>query len=162
MFGNALSMLPVVAACLGAALVAGAFFAFSTFIMGALARLPTAAGIAAMQSINLVVINVWFMAALFGTGLLALIAGGAALLGNPLGAGGTWTVAGALLYLVGTLGVTIACNVPRNDRLAALTPTAPDAEAIWRRFVREWTFWNHVRTVAALGAAGSFLRALLT
>ena len=71
MFGNALSMLLVVAACLGTALIAGAFFAFSTFIMGALARLPTAAGIAAMQSINLVVINVWFMGALFGTGLLA-------------------------------------------------------------------------------------------
>ena len=67
-----------------------------------------------------------------------------------------------MLYLVGTLGVTIACNVPRNDRLAALAPTAPDAEVIWRRFVREWTLWNHVRTVAAFAAAASFLRALLT
>lgn len=162
MSDSALSMLLAIPACLGAALIGGAFFAFSTFIMGALARLPAAAGIAAMQSINIVVINAWFMGALFGTGLLALVAGGAAVLGGTFGAGSAWIVAGAVLYLVGTLGVTIACNVPRNERLAALAPTALDAEVVWRRYVREWTFWNHVRTVAALAAAASFLRALLT
>jgi hypothetical protein len=37
---------------LGCGLMAGDFFAFSTFLMKALARLPTAQGIAAMQSIN--------------------------------------------------------------------------------------------------------------
>ena len=37
---------------LGCGLSAGALFAFSSFVMGALARLPAAQGIAAMQSIN--------------------------------------------------------------------------------------------------------------
>ena len=37
---------------LGCGLVAGAFFAFSTFVMNALARLQPAQGIAAMQSIS--------------------------------------------------------------------------------------------------------------
>jgi len=37
-------------AALGCGLIAGVFFAFSTFVMKALARLPTSHGIAAMQS----------------------------------------------------------------------------------------------------------------
>ena len=36
----------------GSALVAGVFFAFSSFVMKVLARVPSAEGIAAMQSIN--------------------------------------------------------------------------------------------------------------
>lgn len=41
----------------GSALMAGVFFAFSTFVMKALRRLPSPQGIAAMQSINVAVIN---------------------------------------------------------------------------------------------------------
>jgi uncharacterized membrane protein len=51
---------------LGAGLVAGAFFAFSTFVMAALGRVPAHEGIRAMQQINITVINPWFMTALFG------------------------------------------------------------------------------------------------
>ena len=71
MMDDTLFALTLVAA-LGSGLVAGAFFAFSTFVMGALARLPAPQGIAAMQSINIVVINPWFMTAMFGTGLAAV------------------------------------------------------------------------------------------
>ncbi len=42
---------------LGSALVAGVFFAFSTFVMKALGRLQPEQGIAAMQSINVTVLN---------------------------------------------------------------------------------------------------------
>ena len=38
-----------IAVALGAALIAGTFFAFSNFVMPALARLPTAGGIAARR-----------------------------------------------------------------------------------------------------------------
>ena len=51
----------------GAGLVASIFFAFSTFVMKALNRLPPAQGIAAMQFINVTVINPLFMTAFFGT-----------------------------------------------------------------------------------------------
>ncbi|GAB4198563.1 MAG: hypothetical protein Fur006_48470 [Coleofasciculaceae cyanobacterium] len=54
-------------AALGCGLVAGVFFAFSTFVMSALARLQAAQGITAMQSINITAINPPFMVALFGT-----------------------------------------------------------------------------------------------
>ena len=54
-------------------LVAGFFFAFSACVMKALARLPAAQGVAAMQSINLVVINPLVMLALFGTALACAV-----------------------------------------------------------------------------------------
>ena len=51
----------------GCGLIGGVLFAFSSFVMNALARLPAAQGIAAMQSINVVVINPLFMTAFLGT-----------------------------------------------------------------------------------------------
>jgi uncharacterized membrane protein len=53
---NPIYLLTFVAA-LGSGLVAGIFFAFSNFVMKALARVSPAQGIAAMQSINVVVLN---------------------------------------------------------------------------------------------------------
>ena len=57
-------------ALLGSALVGGIFFAFSSFIMKALADVPSAEGIGAMQSINVVVINRSFLGAFSGTAVL--------------------------------------------------------------------------------------------
>jgi hypothetical protein len=48
-------------AALSCGLAAGIFYAFSSLVMRALARIPSHAGIAAMQSINVSVINPWFM-----------------------------------------------------------------------------------------------------
>ena len=75
------------AALLGSALVGGIFFAFSSFVMKALARVPAAEGIAAMQSINVVVLNPSFLSAFIGTAVLSLGAGGLRLgrLGSSLG-----------------------------------------------------------------------------
>ena len=57
---------------LGCGLVAGVFFAFSTFVMAALKRLPAAEGIAAMQSINILAVTPIFMTTLFGTAVACL------------------------------------------------------------------------------------------
>jgi uncharacterized membrane protein len=57
---------------LGCALSAGALFAFSSFVIKALARLPDPQSIAAMQSINVQAVTPVFMTALFGTGLACL------------------------------------------------------------------------------------------
>jgi uncharacterized membrane protein len=54
-------------AALSTGLMAGVFFAFSAFVMKALARLPIAQGIQAMQSINVTAVTPVFMAALFGS-----------------------------------------------------------------------------------------------
>jgi uncharacterized membrane protein len=44
-------------ATIGCGIVAGVFFAFSTFVMPALARLQPDRGIVAMQSVNITAIN---------------------------------------------------------------------------------------------------------
>jgi uncharacterized membrane protein len=54
-------------AALACGLMAGLFFAFSVAVMKALARLPSAEGIGAMQSINVAIINPLFLAVFFGT-----------------------------------------------------------------------------------------------
>jgi uncharacterized membrane protein len=58
---------------LGCGLVAGTFFAFSTFVMRALGNLPSAQGMDAMKSINVFVINAWFLTAFFGTAATCLL-----------------------------------------------------------------------------------------
>jgi len=69
-------------------------------------------------------------------------------------------LAGAALYLIGTFLVTLACNVPRNNALAAVARAQPDAAAHWASYLAGWTAWNHVRTAAALAAAACFGLAL--
>ncbi len=147
------------AAALGCGLVAGVFFAFSSFVMAALGRLPAPEGIAAMQSINILAVTPVFMATLFGTGV--------ACLGLAVGAFFAWdgpstglVLAGCALYLLGTIGVTIVCNVPLNDRLAKLHPGGGEATGYWNEYVARWTAWNHARTVSALAAAAILTVAL--
>ena len=53
----------IFAAAIGSGLVAGIFFAFSSFVMAALGRLPSDHGIAAMNAINVTVINPMFFLA---------------------------------------------------------------------------------------------------
>jgi uncharacterized membrane protein len=148
-----------VLAALGAGLVAGIFFAFSAFIMAALGRLPADGGISAMQSINVAVLNPLFFLAFFGTAMLALVLAVAALI-DWSHAGASYLLAGGLLYLVGTIFVTIAFNVPLNNRLAAAKPGTAEGAKLWAHYLSSWTTWNHVRTAAALAAAASFILAL--
>jgi len=139
------------AALLGSALVAGVFFAFSSFVMGALARLPAAEGIAAMQSINVVVLNRSFLGTFVGTAIVSLLVAGLAVAGwgNP---GAPWFLAGALSYLVGTFLVTGLGNVPLNDRLAAVSAADATAVPLWEHYLERWTHLNTLRTVAAAAA----------
>jgi uncharacterized membrane protein len=153
-----LSSLALVAG-LACGLVAGVFFAFSTFVMKALARIAPSEGIAAMQSINVVVLNAWFLSLFLGTAALCVVALVVSLLRwNESGI--AWMLAGGLLYLAGTVLVTVACNVPRNEALAKVAPSEPAAANFWARYVAGWTAWNHVRTAAALAAAACFGAAL--
>ncbi len=147
------------AAALGCGLIAGVFFAFSAFVMKALARLPSHEGIAAMQSINVVVLNRWFLGFLLGTALACVLALIYSLLRwhEP---GAAYLLSGSALYLGGTFLVTMVFNVPKNESLASIEPTGHGAAQRWTNYVVSWTAWNHVRTVAALAAAASFSLAL--
>lgn len=157
---NRMLFILVMLSSLGCGLIGGVFFAFSTFVMPALARLPPAQGVAAMQSINVTVINAPFMLAFLGT------AAGSALLivlsvprwHHP---GRIYFLAGGILYLAGTIAVTFAFNIPRNDALAAVAPDSASAASLWPRFLAGWNTWNHVRGAAALIAAALLILGLV-
>jgi uncharacterized membrane protein len=141
-------------AALGSGLVAGIFFAFSNFVMPGLARLPPGQGVAAMQSINVTVLNPLFFTVFFGTAALGLALAALALFGQAPGA--TWILAGALLYVLGCIGVTMAANVPLNTALAALPASGAEAARLWTHYLDRWTLWNTVRTLASFLAAAAF------
>lgn len=145
--------------CVGAGLVGGVFFAFSAFVMKALAQLPAAQGVLAMQRINVVVLNPLFLGTFVGTAVLAgaCVVAGFLSWGEPRS---LLLLAGGLSYLLGSFGVTMAFNVPRNDRLARLAAESAEAAAYWPNYVREWLFWNHLRTVASVACAACAAGAL--
>jgi uncharacterized membrane protein len=148
-------------AALGCGRIAGVFWAFSNFVMPALARLPPSQGVAAMQSINRVVLNRRFLGVLLGTGLCCLVLGVIALReGSGLGA---WLrLAGCALYLLGTILVTKICHVPRNEALARRSADSVEAARLWPLYVGGWSTWNHVRGAASFAAAILLMLALLT
>lgn len=149
-----------VTTALGCGLSAGVFFAFSTFVMPALGRLPVSSGVAAMQAINVAAIEPVFLGVLFGSGIAAsALAVGA--LARRSGTSDGLVVAAAVVYVLGTLGTTIACNVPLNDALAAVTPGTDEAAALFARYLVTWTAWNHVRAGAATLAAALLVLAAI-
>jgi len=66
-------------------------------------------------------------------------------------------LAGGVIYVIGMLGVTLIFNVPLNDALAAVDPSSGEGASLWGRYVRDWTFWNHVRLIASIVASVLFI-----
>jgi uncharacterized membrane protein len=155
--GATSSLIAIAALCCG--LMAGFFFTFSVLIMDALAQQPIEAGVRVMQTINVVVFNPFFGLAFSGTPAACVLAMAVALQRRHERAA-RYALIGGALYLAGTLLVTVFCNVPRNDALAAVAASDPAAVPVWSAYLAEWTPWNHVRTIAAMGAAILFTLAL--
>ncbi len=139
-------------ALLGCGVMAGLFFAFSNFVMRALSRLPPSGAVAAMNAINVEIVNPLFLFLFVGTPAACLFLVIHAVLWAKA-AGTVFLLSGGIVYLVGTLGVTAVFNVPRNNALARVDPAGPAAADAWREFVGPWLGWNHVRSVASLLAA---------
>lgn len=148
----------IFSAVIGAGLNAGLFFIFSICIMAALARLPAEQGIAAMQAINVVILNPLFLLAFMGTAVLALIlVAGGFVHGGPAR---FYLIAGGLLFLGGVILVTMIVNVPMNNALDALQPGSEEAARLWSSsYLVDWVRWNHVRTLSSIGAFVCFVMA---
>ncbi|TGE27715.1 anthrone oxygenase family protein [Hymenobacter metallicola] len=135
-------------------LVTGVFYGFSVAINPALARLPDRDYITTMQIINKVIQNPLFAGSFVGAPLLLpwatalhmrrLYSRRVVLLG-----------AATMVYTVGSLGVTLAVNIPLNEQLAAFpTARATPAETAAARtaFATPWNRWHLVRTLASTAA----------
>lgn len=147
-----LQLLSLLAALVSAGMMAGLFTGFSYAVMPGIKILDDRSWVAAMQQINKVIINGWFMPAFLGA---VVFTGAAAVLIGVSGdrAALPWVLAGLALALVMFIG-TVAVNVPLNDRLAAAGDPAAlaDPAALRASIEAKWTAWNTVRGVAAVGA----------
>jgi uncharacterized membrane protein len=143
-----LSFLTIFAA-LGSGMIGGLLFAFSNFVMRALAQQPPESGIRSMQAINITITNPLFFLVFLGTALVSVVLAISALtrISSP---GTLLLLIGCVIYIVGTFGVTMAFNVPLNDRLAVLEPSTTQAAEFWREYLSSWMLWNHVRTIATI------------
>ena len=140
-------------------LVAGLYFAFSTFIMQALGSIDRAAGIAAMNAINRVILRSLFMPLFFGSSIASLLLAAIGLFNRDL-PGSSSMLAGGLIYFVGQFVVTMACNVPLNSKLTATDPADVSKSAVWQDYLIRWTRWNHARSIASTAALILFVIAL--
>lgn len=128
-------------------IMAGIYFAFSVFVMQSLDALDRPAGMMAMQSINRIIQKSLFLPLFFLSSLACLLIAvmGVMHWGGP----GVWQmITGGMLYVMGMLIVTIVGNVPLNNALEATAVDGPEAETMWRHYMRRWLPWNHVRTVS--------------
>lgn len=157
---KSVTVISAILALIGSGIVGGVFFAFSSFVMKALGRLPSSEGIAAMQSINVVVINPSFLGAFMGSALLS-VAVVVLVLQNDSSAAAPFFIGGAMSYFLGTFLVTLFGNVPMNDKLAASSATNPAAIKYWDHYLDHWSMLNHIRTVAALAAVLMYTAGLL-
>jgi uncharacterized membrane protein len=136
-------------------LSAGLFFGYQVSVIPAFKTLSDANYIAAMQAINVIIPqDPFFEFNFLGAALFLPVA---AYLHRSLPGSLRFPllVAAALLYILGTLGTTMAANVPLNDTLAAfsLHSSTPQQAALARSaFEGPWNSWNLIRTLASVGS----------
>ncbi|UWQ19166.1 DUF1772 domain-containing protein [Jannaschia sp. M317] len=149
-------LLPYVLAAMAlcAALVAGVFLTFSELVMPSLSVAQPAAGSEAMQIVNRRVFRTLFLTLTLGLGPVSALA-------LWLGWGNPAIMAGAVAYLLGVIGVTVAGNVPMNERLAAMPDGSAAAQAYWPAYAQGWTRWNHLRVLGGIVAATAWMAAVL-
>ncbi|UTW04798.1 DUF1772 domain-containing protein [Amphritea atlantica] len=140
------------AAAISTGLMAGIYFAFSMFVMTALQALPYPMGIAAMNSINRVIIKSAFIPLFFGSSGLALLLILFASSVSP------WVPSAGGVYLLGMLACTIVFNVPLNNQLRDMA--TDNSSQVWQHYLIYWTRWNHIRTLSSLTACLLYLLAL--
>lgn len=145
---------------IGCGLIAGLYFAFSTFIMTAFDRIGQACGVA-MNAINATILGSLFMPLFFGTTIAGAALGVMAVMrwGEP---GAAYMLAGGAIYVIGMFVVTVIFNVPLSNELARADPAHADTARVWARYLKDWTFWNHVRTIASTTASALFIAALVS
>ena len=131
------------------ALMAGLFFAFSFAVNLGLARVTNAEYVSAMQSINRRIQNPVFLAVFLGAPIFLAISAFWHYGQTPRF---RLLLAAAIIYLIGTFGVTVFGNIPLNNRLDRFDlKSATEEEISLQRanFERRWNNLNTIRTISS-------------
>ncbi len=139
-----MTRLLVLAATVTVGLVAGLLSAFAYAVMPGLRRTGDASFVSSMRGINIAIINPVF-GVVFGGAVVLTVAAVVATRHQP--AVFRWVLAALVLHGLAVV-VTLAFNVPLNDRLEAGTGSAA---SLRDAFEGRWVVWNIVRSVASLG-----------
>jgi uncharacterized membrane protein len=135
-------------------LFAGLLYAFSVAVVPALRAIKGTAHVSAAQSINLKIINPVFMLSFLGPVVLLPLA---AFLHRDTPQFGP-LVAASILDIIGAVGVTVAGNVPLNNKLDKIdVSTLSEAEADQIRNEYQgpgspWMRFHAIRTLVATAA----------
>ncbi|WP_212002596.1 DUF1772 domain-containing protein [Chitinophaga sp. HK235] len=141
----------LVITALTAALMAGLFYAYSCSVNPGLGRLSDTCYMAAMQSINRVILNPVFFIGFMGPVFLLPLSTWLVFRQGATVSG--WCLlAATIIYLAGVFGVTAAGNVPLNNALdkVSLQGDAAEIAAQRARFEKPWNRLNMVRTIGAI------------
>ncbi|WP_314149646.1 anthrone oxygenase family protein [uncultured Leifsonia sp.] len=142
-------------AALTTAAAGGVYLGFSALVMPALARSRDGAGAAAaMNRINVLAPRSSFLIAFLGSAL-ACVAAGVLVLGRLPALDALLALLGAVLGVAG-FAITVAVNIPLNNRLAA----SGDDAAAFAAFERPWRRANSARGAVSLVGAASLVAAL--
>ena len=117
----------------------GLYFIFSNTIMNALKNKSNGADV--MVEINEVILNPLFMFFFMSSAVAAIY--------FIVTAEGLNFVA-SLIFLIGTTIVTMAKNVPLNNRLRDSVES--ERSDIWSVYLKRWVLWNHIRTLSSMSA----------
>ena len=141
------------------ALSAGFFFAWSVSVILGTKKVGDFAYLETMQNINREILNPVFFMVFLGS-LIALVVNVVLQFDNkPV----FWlVVASAVIYLVGTFGVTALGNVPLNNELEAfdINQTVPNVLKEFRTYY-EGT-WNRFHTIRTVAGMVSFILLLIS
>lgn len=145
------------------ALIAGLFYAYSCSVNPGLGKLPDMEYIAAMQSINMAIVNPVFMLSFIGT-LLLLPTSTYLHYTGSFPARFIFLLIASLIYIIGTFGVTIFGNVPLNDALASFNLQKANIQEIAderSKFEESWNRLHTIRTFAAVTSLSLIIIACL-
>lgn len=146
------SILTLIAGTLTTALITGLFYAYSVSVNPGVKNLTDAEYLSAMQSINKAILNPLFFLSFMGT-LVLLPVSSWLLYRTGASISAILLMIAAIVYIFGSFGVTIFCNVPLNEALDHFdihSASGADITNAREKFELPWNQWHTVRTMASL------------
>lgn len=132
-------------------LLAGLFYGYQCSVINGLGRLGNREYLLAFQHVNSAILNPVFFLSFIGS-LIVMIVTTMVMYRSGNTALFPYLLAATAIYAIGVFGITIACNVPLNNAVAALNIQAATSEEIGRMrlgFEAKWNKWHLIRTVAS-------------
>ena len=133
-------------------LMAGLFYAWSISVTPGLAKINDVSYLQAFQSMNRAILNPLFFVVFFGLVVLLPVLSYLSYqtsMGNQF----WYVVLATVLYFVGIMAVTIAGNIPLNNKLEALqieSMTPEQMDEFRKGFESKWNRLNHIRTISSI------------